>query len=100
MAEFTEKNRQVFEYVYPSLLLSIGTKNDCSKKAGSYMNDFSGVIRSICNLVEDRRLWISDKWSDTEAGKGQELRMLEYACGPGAISAVSIGNVLPRHKNE
>lgn len=64
------------------------------------MNDFSGVIQSICNQVESRRFWISDKWIDTEAGKRQELRMLEYACGPGAISAVWIGNALLCHKNE
>jgi len=100
MAEFAEKNRQVFEYVHLSVLHWIEANSDCSKKAASYMNDFSGVIQSICNQVENRRLWISDKWTDTHAGKGQEFRLLEYACGPGAISVVSIGNVLPRHKNE
>lgn len=82
------------------MLRWIATDCDCSEKAGSYMNDFSGVIQSICNQVENRRFWISDKWTDTEAGKGQELRMLEYACGPGAISAVCIGNVLLWYENE
>lgn len=58
------------------------------KMAGSYLNDFSELIQNICKQVESRRLWISDTWSDTESGQGKELKMLEYACGPGAVSVV------------
>ncbi|EEA23809.1 conserved hypothetical protein [Talaromyces marneffei ATCC 18224] len=32
------------------------------------------------------RLWISSTWTDTAEGKGKDIRLLEYACGPGHIS--------------
>lgn len=69
MADFTEQNRQFFD-----------------KLAHEYQERFGKVKKQLADLVQSRRLWISDKWTDTEAGKGRELRMLEYACGPGAIS--------------
>lgn len=56
--------------------------------ASTYKDDFANVVEALSNLTRERRLWISDKWTDTEAGKGQEIKMLEYACGPGHISIV------------
>lgn len=56
--------------------------------ADSYKDGFAKAIEAVSNLTRDRRLWISDKWTDTEAGKGQEVKMLEYACGPGHVSIV------------
>lgn len=69
MAEFTEANRQHFD-----------------QKALSYKTEFSHLLRLLCNQVLTRRLWISDKWTDTPAGKGQEVKMLDYACGVGILS--------------
>ncbi|RJE17786.1 Methyltransferase domain protein [Aspergillus sclerotialis] len=69
MADFTEQNRQYFD-----------------KMASTYKDNFANVVESLSNLTRDRRLWMSDKWTDTEAGKGQEIKMLEYACGPGHVS--------------
>ena len=59
-----------------------------SKLAGSYMDGFTNSIELLCRQVYNRRLWFSDNWTDTEAGKGKEIKMLEYACGPGAVSGV------------
>ncbi|PYH91530.1 SAM-dependent methyltransferase [Aspergillus ellipticus CBS 707.79] len=70
MAEHTEKNRQYF--------------NNLSQ---SYKNDFKPVLDEICAQVASHRSWIGDTWTDTEAGKGKQIRMLEYACGIGAVSA-------------
>lgn len=69
MADFTEKNREYFD-----------------KMASQYRERFGKATSQLATLVQDRRLWISDKWADTDAGKEQNLRMLEYACGPGAVS--------------
>ncbi|KAL4892667.1 S-adenosyl-L-methionine-dependent methyltransferase [Aspergillus ambiguus] len=69
MSDFTEKNRQVFE-----------------KMASTYKTDFGQALQTIYQEVQGRRHWASDTWTDTEAGKGKEIRMLEYACGPGNVS--------------
>ncbi|KAE8150433.1 S-adenosyl-L-methionine-dependent methyltransferase [Aspergillus avenaceus] len=71
MSDFTEKNRQVFE-----------------KMARTYKAGFEKSIEMICRQVQKRRLWASDTWIDTEAGQGKDVKMLEYACGPGHVSAV------------
>ncbi|RHZ58098.1 class I SAM-dependent methyltransferase [Aspergillus thermomutatus] len=63
MSDFTELNRQYFRA------------------------EFRQGQELIFNEVQGRRSWVSDIWSDTELGKGHKVRMLEYACGPGAISA-------------
>lgn len=38
--------------------------------------------------TKSRRQWISTKWTDTQEGEGKEIKLLEYACGPGTISKV------------
>ncbi|EAL89118.1 hypothetical protein V6Z88_004208 [Aspergillus fumigatus] len=70
MSDFTELNRQYF-----------------SKLASSYREEFRQGQELIFNEVQGRRAWISDTWNDTKSGKGHKIRMLEYACGPGAVSA-------------
>ncbi|KAL4759017.1 class I SAM-dependent methyltransferase [Aspergillus foveolatus] len=69
MTDFAEKNRQVF-----------------NKQAAVYKSDFEGAVEALVSVVHDQRTWVSDTWVDTEAGKGKEIRALEYACGPGHIS--------------
>lgn len=59
-----------------------------SKMSSSYMDGFADSIALLCRQTLSRRHWFSDYWTDTETGKGKEIKMLEYACGPGAISAV------------
>ncbi|KAL4811174.1 S-adenosyl-L-methionine-dependent methyltransferase [Aspergillus unguis] len=67
--EFSEKNRQTFD-----------------KEARTYKSDFSKAMETVTNVVRNERTWISDTWTDTEAGKGKDIKMLEYACGPGHVS--------------
>ncbi|RDW94048.1 class I SAM-dependent methyltransferase [Aspergillus mulundensis] len=67
--DFTEKNRQAFD-----------------KKAATYKSGFEKVVETLVNVVQEQRSWVSDTWVDTEAGKGKEIKALEYACGPGYIS--------------
>lgn len=57
--------------------------------AGTYKTDFGRALQMIYQQVQSRRHWASDVWTDTHAGKGKEIRMLEYACGPGNVSLVS-----------
>ncbi|KAF7713657.1 Uncharacterized protein PECH_001130 [Penicillium ucsense] len=54
--------------------------------ASTYQTKFADSMKIIAEQTAKHRLWISDRWSDTESGKGQELKMLEYACGPGVVS--------------
>ncbi|KAL3491569.1 S-adenosyl-L-methionine-dependent methyltransferase [Aspergillus germanicus] len=68
-SDFAEKNRQVFE-----------------KKSRTYKSDFAKGVETLVNVAQSQRTWVSNVWTDTEAGKGKDLRMLEYACGPGHIS--------------
>ncbi|KAL4862037.1 hypothetical protein BDV12DRAFT_179343 [Aspergillus spectabilis] len=67
--DFAEKNRQVFD-----------------KMSRTYRSEFPNVVETLINVVQDQRTWVSDVWTDTEKGKGKEIKMLEYACGPGHIS--------------
>ncbi|KAL2803037.1 S-adenosyl-L-methionine-dependent methyltransferase [Aspergillus granulosus] len=67
--DFAEKNRQVFE-----------------KQSRTYKSDYKKGVETLVNVAQTQRTWVSDVWADTEAGKGKELKMLEYACGPGHIS--------------
>jgi hypothetical protein len=59
------------------------------KQSRTYQSDFVKVVETLVNVAQSQRTWVSDVWIDTEAGKGKELKMLEYACGPGHISLVS-----------
>lgn len=59
-----------------------------SKMAGSYLDGFAQSIELLSREVYNRRLWFSDNWTDTKTGQGKEIKMLEYACGPGVISVV------------
>ncbi|OJJ57444.1 hypothetical protein ASPSYDRAFT_46589, partial [Aspergillus sydowii CBS 593.65] len=70
--DFAEKNRQVFE-----------------KQSRTYRSEFGKVVETLINVVKNKRTWASDTWTDTKAGKGKEIKVLEYACGPGHVSLVS-----------
>jgi ubiquinone/menaquinone biosynthesis C-methylase UbiE len=59
-----------------------------------YQERFAEGIRTLAEQLLLNRMWLSDKWIDTEAGKadiqdGKGVTMLDYACGTGAISLVS-----------
>ncbi|KAJ5367790.1 hypothetical protein N7541_001731 [Penicillium brevicompactum] len=69
MSEFTEANRKYFD-----------------KLAASYKGRFADASRMLASQTLQHRSWISDRWTDTESGSGKEIKMLEYACGPGVVS--------------
>lgn len=97
MSDFTELNRQYFRSVHDQYRVqSAFLTNPHSKLASSYREEFRQGQELIFNEVQGRRAWISDTWNDTKSGKGHKIRMLEYACGPGAVSAVCISNRLLR----
>lgn len=64
----------------------------------SYKTDFSDFMTKLYRTVQDRRPWVSDTWTDTDAGKGKEIKILEYACGPGTVSLVSAFHTLQSRK--
>ncbi|KAJ5564476.1 hypothetical protein N7513_000718 [Penicillium frequentans] len=68
MTEFTEANRKYFDQL-----------------ATTYQDKFADSMKMLSEQTLANRLWISDIWTDTVA-QDQEIRMLEYACGPGNIS--------------
>ncbi|KAL4944874.1 hypothetical protein BDV06DRAFT_219930 [Aspergillus oleicola] len=68
-SEFAEKNRQAFE-----------------EKSRTYRAEFPKVVDDLVNAFQIHRNWFSDTWTDTSAGKNKDVKMLEYACGPGHIS--------------
>ncbi|CEO59878.1 hypothetical protein PMG11_04528 [Penicillium brasilianum] len=69
MTDFTEANRAHFD-----------------QTATAYQSKFADSLKIIAAQTLKHRLWVSDRWTDTEAGKGQEVKLLEYACGPGVVS--------------
>lgn len=46
-------------------------------------------MKTLSEQTLKHRFWLSDQWLDTEVGKDKNIKMLEYACGPGVISMVS-----------
>ncbi|KAF9885170.1 hypothetical protein FE257_000619 [Aspergillus nanangensis] len=52
--------------------------------AKSYNTDFADALKLLYREVQSRRQWASNTWTDT--GAEQEVKMLEYACGPGTVS--------------
>jgi hypothetical protein len=64
------------------------TANFYSKTAHNYDTGFEKGISMMKEETLSHRLWISSKWTDTAEGKGKEIRLLEYACGPGHITRV------------
>ncbi|KAJ6016074.1 hypothetical protein N7540_010665 [Penicillium herquei] len=68
MPDFTEANRQYFD-----------------KMATTYKAQFASSLNILSEQTLENREWISDKWIDT-VNPNQNIRMLEYACGPGVIS--------------
>lgn len=67
-----------------------------SEMAASYKERFALSMKFLAEQTLKHRLWISDRWTDTQAGEGQESKMLEYACGPGVISMVRCINPFDR----
>lgn len=61
-----------------------------SQTATAYQSKFADSLKIIAAQTLKHRLWVSDRWTDTEVGKGQEVKLLEYACGPGVVSMVSV----------
>lgn len=59
-----------------------------SKMASSYKADFADALVTLYRLIQSRRSWASDVWTDTVAGTGKEIKALDYACGPGVVSLV------------
>lgn len=57
--------------------------------ATEYKDRFADSIKTLSEQTLKHRLWLSDQWLDTEFGKDKDIKMLEYACGPGLISMVS-----------
>ncbi|KAJ5296097.1 hypothetical protein PENANT_c021G10647 [Penicillium antarcticum] len=56
-----------------------------------YQERFAEGLRVLAEQLLLNRMWLSDKWIDTEAGKaenkdGEGVTMLDYACGTGAVS--------------
>ncbi|KAJ5637813.1 hypothetical protein N7490_007692 [Penicillium lividum] len=68
MSELTEANRKYFDQL-----------------ATTYEDKFADSMKMLSEQTLQHRLWISDQWTDT-VNQDQEIRMLEYACGPGNIS--------------
>ena len=66
--------------------------------AATYQSKFADSMKIIAEQTLKHRLWLSDRWTDTEAGKGQEVKLLEYACGPGVVSMVSICIAMLRYR--
>lgn len=69
MSEFTEANRKYFDNL-----------------SAIYKDRFADALRMLSAQTLQHRHWINDRWTDTEAGRGQQIKLLEYACGPGVIS--------------
>jgi hypothetical protein len=57
--------------------------------ATEYKDTFANAMKTLSEETLNHRLWLSDRWADTETGKDNDVKMLEYACGPGVISMVS-----------
>ncbi|KAJ5733862.1 hypothetical protein N7493_002648 [Penicillium malachiteum] len=68
MTDFTEANREYFDQM-----------------ATTYKAQFACSLQMVSELTLENREWISDQWTDI-INPNQEVRMLEYACGPGIIS--------------
>ncbi|KAL1964014.1 hypothetical protein VTN77DRAFT_7560 [Rasamsonia byssochlamydoides] len=49
-------------------------------------SNFAEACKRLAEEVKSRREWISTKWTDTQDGEGKEIKLLEYACGPGTVS--------------
>jgi hypothetical protein len=58
--------------------------------ASTYKGRFGDALRMLSTETLQHRDWISNRWTDTEAAHGQEIKMMEYACGVGAISMVCV----------
>ncbi|KAJ5199515.1 hypothetical protein N7491_011279 [Penicillium cf. griseofulvum] len=69
MSDFTEANRKYFDNL-----------------SATYKERFGDSLKMLSAQTLQRRHWINDRWTDTEAGRGQKIKLLEYACGPGVIS--------------
>lgn len=56
--------------------------------AVNYQGRFANIMETLSKETLKNRSWISERWTDSEVGKGRDISMLEYACGPGVISMV------------
>ncbi|KAF3400100.1 hypothetical protein F1880_008344 [Penicillium rolfsii] len=81
MADLTENNRKHFD-----------------KVASSHQHDFGELINMVIAELESRRGWISPQLAkrnpNTAHAAGDEFRLLDYACGAGTVSKVSLFTLL------
>ena len=42
--------------------------------ASSYKADFADALVTLYRLIQSRRSWASDVWTDTVAGTGKEIK--------------------------
>ncbi|KAJ5769838.1 uncharacterized protein N7511_001889 [Penicillium nucicola] len=59
--------------------------------APMYKERFAEGLRVLTEQLVLNRMWLSQKWTDTQAGSadkkdGEGVSMLDYACGTGAVS--------------
>ncbi|MCJ1381865.1 hypothetical protein MMC17_004977 [Xylographa soralifera] len=73
-ATFSEKNRQCFDELAESYDDKVWAKD---------------ILRDIAAAIEENRDWIGVDWvkKDASGHSGREVRMLDYACGPGNIAS-------------
>lgn len=67
-----------------------------SKIATTHQTDFAELTKRTILELQEQRHWISDKWTDTDAGKDHEVKILDYACGAGTVSKVRYRD--PQHR--
>jgi hypothetical protein len=59
-----------------------------SKRAQAYLTDFAEGTKFLSEEAKRRRQWVGSMWTDALEGKEQDIKLLEYACGPGYITMV------------
>ncbi|KAI9709963.1 MAG: hypothetical protein M1820_003041 [Bogoriella megaspora] len=67
--DFTEKNRKVFD--------DLATKYDAEEWQKK-------IVEQVTNEIRARLNWLGVEWADPL--KGNEVKLLDYACGPGTVS--------------
>lgn len=62
--------------------------------SSTYEGDFAESLARLELVIKEHRDWLGVNWVDRNSGPDHVVKVLDYACGPGTVSRVSVAEFI------